>query len=431
MLLKTALDHVSWLFFPSRFLFPAEHRRRYRVLGWETVRFVDGQDEVDAVTKVTGDVFLGGAGNEFLEALFGPQSIFLLDHERHRLARRIVGGAVNRRIAEDGRDVLDRYIDEAIDAAQNRWLTRLTPWSRALTMRAMCKIVLDIDDPAVARLYFRRFESTTSYLANFVSYCKPLWQPRGLFSLGTITAQVVRGVDRLVYDTIAERRRQGASGDSALDVLIRGQAEHGYDDAFIRDNVVALLAAGYETTGAAIAWMLYWLSQTGASAQLRARREAGDVAYLTAFRNECLRYCPPIEILPRRVAEDRYEEAVRILPDLATPAADGQAPMVCPFVHRVHHDPSVHANPKEFAPERFVGRTYRSSEFLPFGLGRRYCLGASTGQRLMDRVLDRLLERRVEFRLREGSFRPIRRNVTIWPGAFLFARLHQQEEVSA
>jgi cytochrome P450 len=427
MLLKTALDHVSWLFFPSRFLFSAERPRRYRVLGWETVRFVDCQEEVDAVTKVTGDVFLGGAGNEFLEALFGPQSVFLLDHERHRLARRLVGSAVNRRTTVDGTDLLDRYVDEAIDDARCRRLTRVAPWCRALTMRAVCKIVLDIDDPAVARLYFRRFEATTSYLANVVSYCKPMWRPRGLFSIGTVTARVVRGVDRLVYDTIAERRRRGATGESPLDALIRGQAEHGYDDAFIRDNIVALLAAGYETTGAAIAWMLYWVSQTGASPQLRARRAVGDAAYLAAFRNECLRYCPPIEILPRRVAADRYDDAVGILPDLATPGADGQPPMVCPFVHRVHHDPAVHAEPERFAPERFVGRSYRSSEFMPFGLGRRYCLGAAVGQRLMDRVLERLLDRGLEFRLRNASFRPIRRNVTIWPGAFLFARLQQEE----
>ena len=39
--------------------------RRYRVAGWETLRFVDSQEEVQAVQRATGDVFLGGAGNEF------------------------------------------------------------------------------------------------------------------------------------------------------------------------------------------------------------------------------------------------------------------------------------------------------------------------------------------------------------------------------
>ena len=58
-------------------------------------------------------------------------------------------------------------------------------------------------------------------------------------------------------------------------------------------------------------------------------------------------------------------------------------------------------------------------------VGRRFCLGAAVGQRLMDRVLERLLARRLRFQLRPSSFRPIRRNVIIWPGAFLYARLQQ------
>ena len=431
MLLKNALDHMAWLFFPGRFLFLGAHPRRYRVAGWETVRFVDSQEEVQAVTRATGDVFLGGAGNAFLEVLLGSQSVFLLDGERHRLARRIAGDALTRCTTAEFTTAVDRYVDEALDAANSRWLTRLGPWSRAVTMRAMCKIVMDIDDAETARLFFRRFEATTGFAANIVSYTKAMWRPRGTLSIGAVAARIVGRVDQVVYRTIAERKRAGASGESPLDALIRGQVEHGYDDGFIRDNIVAMLAAGYETTGAAIAWMLYWLSQTDASARLRARRASGDVEYLTAFRNESLRYCPPVDILPRRVAPDRHEAAVELLPDLVAPGAHGETPMVCPCAHRVHHDASVYASPNQFDPERFVGRTYRPTEYLPFGLGRRFCLGANVGQRLMDRVLERLLARRLRFQLRPSAFRPIRRNVIIWPGAFLYARLEQDPELPA
>jgi cytochrome P450 len=429
MLWKTALDHVSWLFFPGRFLFSGSHPRLHRVVGWETVRFVDSQDEVQAVNQATGDVFLGGAGNGFLGALLGPQSVFLLDHERHRLARRITGSALTRCTTADYTRAVDRYVDQALDRTSSVWPTPLGRWSRALTMRAMCKMVLDIDDEASARQFFRRFELTTGFTANLVSYSKSAWQPRGMLSIGSVAAGIVGRLDRLVYATIADRKRSGAPGESPLDALIRAQAEHGYDDAFIRDNLVALIAAGYETTAAAIAWMLYWLSQTGAYRRLRARRAAGDQEYLTAFRNECLRYCPPVEILPRKVAPDRREAAVDVLPDLATPGANGELPMVCPCVHRVHHDESVHADPHRFDPERFLGRSYGPTEYLPFGLGRRFCLGAAVGQRLMDRVLERLLARGLEFELRRGSLSPVRRNVIIWPGAFLLARLHRHDEL--
>lgn len=429
MLLKTARDHVSWLYFPGRFLFGSMASLRHRVPGWDTVRFVTAQAEVEAVTKATGEVFLGGAGNAFLETLLGPQSVFLLDHERHQLARHIAGRALSAATALTYTDSFTRYIDEALGVAQAKPLTAVAPWTRALTMRAMCGVVLGIDDPTVARRYLRRFEATTSYAANIVSYSKRLWRPRGPFSVGRVAAHVVGHVDRLVYATIAERKRLGAVGDSPLDALIRGQEEHGYDDAFIRDNLVALLAAGYETTGSAIAWMLFWLSQPQPRARLRDRYTAGDRDYLIAFRNECLRYCPPVELLPRKIADAYRDAAVDLLPDLGAPAAEGSGstPLVCPFIHRVHHDPEVHAQPERFDPERFIDRSYRRTEYMPFGLGRRFCLGAAVGQRLMDTVLERLLDQGLHFELLQRSFRVIRRNVIIWPGMFLWARLRQDE----
>jgi cytochrome P450 len=108
-----------------------------------------------------------------------------------------------------------------------------------------------------------------------------------------------------------------------------------------------------------------------------------------------------------------------------------EAPVVCPFVHRVHHDASVHTNPGRFEPGRFVGRSYRQTEYFPFGLGRRFCLGAPVGQELMDRVLERLLARGLSFDFLSTSFSPVRRNVIIWPGALLYARLRRAERSAA
>lgn len=431
MFLKTAWDHMSWLFFPGRFLFPESNARDHRVIGWETVRFVDSQEEVQAVTKATGDVFLGGEGNAFLEVLLGAQSVFRLDHDKHQLARRITGGALTRMAGSDATAILDRHIDEALDEALSRRFTAVAPWTRRLTMRAVSRIVMDIDDRDKAFALFRRFEAATSYTANIITYSKCMWRPKGVFSIGNIAARVVGRVDQIVYEAIAERKRLGAGGESALDALIRAQSEHGYDDAFIRDNIVALLAAGYETTASAIAWMLFWMSHRDAYPMLRAKHAAGDQEYLTAFRNESLRYCPPVEILPRKIVEEQSDAAARVLPDLAPSIDKGTLPMVCPFVHRVHHDASVHAGPDEFTPERFIGRNFRATEFFPFGLGRRFCVGAAVGQRMIDRVLDRVLARGLRFDLRSTKFRPVRRNVIIWPGVFMVARLRQDPEVSA
>ena len=60
--------------------------------------------------------------------------------------------------------------------------------------------------------------------------------------------------DRLIDEQIAQRRRD-PSGDP-LDVLEALVAESDLTDGEIRDQVVTLIGAGYDTTAASLAWIL-------------------------------------------------------------------------------------------------------------------------------------------------------------------------------
>ncbi|KAL1450393.1 hypothetical protein WDU94_002764 [Cyamophila willieti] len=51
---------------------------------------------------------------------------------------------------------------------------------------------------------------------------------------------------------------------------------------------------------------------------------------------------------------------------------------IVPLLHAVHMDPELWENPEEFNPNRFLtpaGRVTKPEFFLPFGVGRRMCLG--------------------------------------------------------
>lgn len=51
---------------------------------------------------------------------------------------------------------------------------------------------------------------------------------------------------------------------------------------------------------------------------------------------------------------------------------------VIPLINKVHKDPNLWHNPEEFNPNRFIdaeGRVRRPEYFMPFGVGRRKCLG--------------------------------------------------------
>ena len=426
----TISDHISWLFRPRRFFSGKQLPSHYRVRGWETLLFVDQPEEVEAVNAATGTVFLGGAGNEFLSALLGEQSVFLLDHSRHRMARRIMAPALSAKAVQKYTPFIDEIVLEEIERVQFKAGFSAGAWSRRVAMRVVCRVALGVDDPVCVSRLLSRFEATTGYLANIVSYMRRFWTPHGLFSVGTLTAMLVRRIDDELYPIIQEAKKsRSETSGSVLDLLIAAQQEHGYDDAFIRDNLVALLAAGYDTTGSALSWMMYWLARDQtASTELNKAFRTKDRAALQAFRDEVLRYCPPVEILPRRISTEHREEALDLLEGLdAVPDAGENGPMVCPFVHRVHHNESIWENPEKFDPSRFrQGKRYGKNEFLPFGAGPRLCIGLNLGRLILDQTLSGILSENLTVSTRQLGFNPVRRNVSIWPGFNLKINLRKK-----
>ncbi|MEU0564035.1 cytochrome P450 [Nonomuraea sp. NPDC005983] len=90
---------------------------------------------------------------------------------------------------------------------------------------------------------------------------------------------------------------------------------------------------------------------------------------------------------------------------------------VGPMIPLVHHDPSAFPEPAEFRPERFLdGRQSRS--WMPFGGGRRFCVGAQLALLEM-RVIIREVLHRLELtapdpapearRLKNVTFAPAKR----------------------
>jgi cytochrome P450 len=87
---------------------------------------------------------------------------------------------------------------------------------------------------------------------------------------------------------------------------------------------------------------------------------------------------------------------------------------VVPNAYLIHHDPEIYDAPYEFRPQRFVDQSPGTYTWIPFGGGRRRCLGASFAMLEMKIVLRAVLS---ACELRDtGEFElPRRRNITIRP----------------
>lgn len=181
-----------------------------------------------------------------------------------------------------------------------------------------------------------------------------------------------------MYAEIARARAASEPEPGVLGTLVgeRGEAA-GLSDLEVRDQVVSMIAAGYETTSAAMAWVLYGLAgRPDVMAHLREEVAGVDadpealagLPLLTAVVSEALRLYPPAAI-SARFADQAFDFAGRRIPR-------GRLVLFSPYV--THRDPAVYADALTFRPERWLETPRRpAAEFLPFGGGAHHCIGST------------------------------------------------------
>ncbi len=178
-------------------------------------------------------------------------------------------------------------------------------------------------------------------------------------------------------------------------------------DVALRDQLVTMVAAGHETTAAAMAWAVERLVRTPARlARLADEAASGGDNYADAVAKETLRLRPPVPVVLRR---------------LAAPLAVGEWTLpvgvtVAPCIHLIHHRPDVYPQPDAFMPERFLERPAGTYTWIPFGGGIRRCLGASFAVVELKTALG-VISRRLRLRPTRSEGEPVvRRMVTSLPG---------------
>ena len=218
--------------------------------------------------------------------------------------------------------------------------------------------------------------------------------------------------DALIFELIDERRRDPGDRDDVLAMLLEARHEDGSPMSAqeLRDELMTLLVAGHETTASELAWAFERLARTPEVLQ-RLTDEIdrdGDDAYLTATVQETLRRRP---VLPERSAAARDAAGRDRRLDLPGRLRAGRQRYL------IHHDPAIYPDPYAFRPERFLEESPGTYTWIPFGGGRRRCLGASFAQLEMKLVLRAVLSQSAVSPASEGFERTRRRSITVSPKA--------------
>ncbi|MDE3133085.1 MAG: cytochrome P450 [Acidobacteriota bacterium] len=378
---------------------------------------ISDPDEVKQIFKLAPDVAHPGQGARILEPILGRYSLILLDEDLHLEHRRLLLPAFH----GDRMKLLVDLMRELTDAELGSWPTdtplALHPHLQALTLEVILRAVFGMEQG-------QRLDELREAVAGILALAdRPLsiilpvadrylgWMPT-MREFKRLRARS----RKLIVDEIHDRRAAVASGSAdpeAHDVLAMMLAARHKDDSpmsdqEIHDELMTALVAGHETTASQLAWTFMHLARdrrvaTRLSEELDA--DAGD-AYLTATINESLRLRP---VLPQ--VEPRYLKAPVTIGGLHYPA--GVALIPAPYM--LHHDPEIYPEPFAFRPERFLEQNPGTYTWIPFGGGRRRCLGAAFALQEMKIVITEVLRRFELEPARAAGERSIRRSITISP----------------
>jgi len=213
--------------------------------------------------------------------------------------------------------------------------------------------------------------------------------PRWLAALPrrNVAQRTLGEFDQVIDRLIGERTRNpGAYPKDLLARLVAARDEQSGGSMTaqeVRDHVITIFLAGHETTAMAMTWTWFLLSQHPVEeARLHAELDLvlggrapahEDLSKLTYTRmvvEESMRIYPPVHTMARAaIGEDTL--AGRHIPK-------GSTVMIAPWL--LHRHVKLWDNPGRFDPERFSPeRSAARARFayLPFGGGKRICIGAA------------------------------------------------------
>ena len=351
--------------------------------------FLSDPEDIRAVLGASSTDLHPGAGADLLTPLIGDRAFMLLEGDAHLNGRKAITPAFHRRIVSEQTELLDEMLAREIATWPVDTAFAIHPHIRALTLRVILKAIFTDIDETLQPLH----EQLTGMLS--VSTSLLLQEPRlrhlpGWHASWRRFAKRRLAVEELVFGLMKRRRAEERSQPrDLLDLLLCAENDDGspMPDRKIRDNLMAMIVAGHETTTGELAWAFQLLAHNPA-VQDRLIEEidgGGGEEYLTATVHETLRRKPVfLFAIPRKVVRAVEIGGWTYRPDVQLAA--------CTYL--MHHNPDLYPDPERFRPERFIGETQQARTWLPWGGGRKHCLGRHFALLEVKAIVRELLSRK-------------------------------------
>ena len=365
----------------------------YRFMGTPIV-FINDPEYIREILVNQAASFVKERTVRRMKVLLG-EGLITSDDPIHIRQRRIAAPAFHRQR-------INAYADQIVSIAaaqRERWQPGqqidIAAASMALSLEIVARTLFDTEVTADIRRINDEV-NTVMDLYNFLIAFPKLESFLNLPIPGIVKFRRSKGrLDAVVDRLIREHREQGVDKGDLLSMLLSSTDEQadatgahtGMSDDQVRDEVLTIFLAGYETVANALTWTWYLLSQ---HPEVEARMHAELEAVLGADSEARL---PTLADYPNlRYTEQVFAESMRLYPPawamgrMSTKTVQLGPYRIPPGAHFffsqyiMGRTPEYFPDPLRFDPDRFTPEAKAARPkytYFPFGGGSRQCIGES------------------------------------------------------
>lgn len=383
-----------------------------RAIDMPPLVFVTNPNDIREVLAGDSTYLHPGAGSAVITPLIGSRSFMLLEEDEHLCRRKTITPAFHQRMITHHANLLTAAVEREVPSWPLNTIVPLDPYIRALTLRVILRAIFGDKQETLAVLHDRltnMLTVTTSIVLQEPKVCHiPGWR-----KTWNVFRRHRAEVDDLIYGLIHARRAETDHDQtSLLGMLLTAENADGraMSDGEIRDDLMSMILAGHETTTGELSWAFQLLAHHPETQScLREEIDMGtEDAYLTAVVQETMRHKPvflfaiPREVVaPIEIGGWTYEPPAHLV--------------ACTYL--MHHDPALYPEPYQFRPERFLDGAPGPRTWLPWGGGRKHCLGRHFALLEVQTILREALSTRIVFPASKRIEHPRWRSAILVPHA--------------
>jgi cytochrome P450 len=354
-----------------------------------TMVLVNAPELVPEVLIERADDFIKGWVLRVIARPVFGDGLLTSEGELHRQRRRLVAPALAHQRMGHYAEVMREHTERMAAGWRDGQRLDIVDAMMHLTLGIVCRALFDVDVPGEADAIGRDITAAQTYAMRRMRYPFPLPQGKALAALARL--------DERIYGIIQARRANVEDRGDLLSMLLLARDEEtgaALDDKAVRDEAMTLFLAGHETTALATGYAWHLLARHPRYFE-RLRKEGAPFAL--QVMKESMRLYPPAWGIARTAARDTVIGGF--------PVREGETIVISQWL--LHRDPRFFEAPLRFDPDRFLPEREAlipKYAYLPFGGGRRICIGnhfaLTEGQIILETIARR-------FSMEPASSRPL------------------------